>query len=98
MSVRQRSWDVIFLLLLILGAFLILIPLIWALLSSFKSTTNVFTFSFPKEWHFENYPFAFKSGNWIRYFANSAIMASAIAVFQTSLGAMAGFRILQPGS
>ena len=93
MRVRNKGWDAFFFLLVTLGALLVLIPLFWALLGSFKSTSNVFTFALPEEWRFENYAIAFEHGTWLRYFANSGIMAGGIAVSQTFFGAMAGFSL-----
>jgi len=93
MSVRRRSWDLFFFLLVVAGAVLVLIPLIWALLGSLKSSSNVFSFTFPQEWKFENYLIAFQHGTWLRYFANSGVMAGGIAISQTLLGAMAGFSL-----
>lgn len=93
MAVRSKGWELFFFVLVTLGAVIVLIPLLWALIGSFKTTSNVFTLSLPEQWNFGNYVTAFNEGNWVRYFLNSGIMAGGIAVSQTLLGAMAGFSL-----
>lgn len=91
MRVRDRMFDATLFFLVVLGAFVVLIPLVWAFFGSFKSTSEVFKFTLPTVWHVENYVTALQSGNWPRYFANSAIMAGGIAISQTLFGSMAGY-------
>jgi len=90
---RKQIVDSLVTLVLLVGAVFMLFPLLWAVLASLKSTTKVFDFGLPEEWLFSNYSDALAAGNWLRYFANSAIMAGGIAVSQTFLGAMAGYSL-----
>jgi len=90
---RDRIVNALIVFVLIIGAVFMLFPLFWAFVASFKSTTKVFDFGLPKKWLFSNYVDALQAGNWLRYFANSTIMAGGIAVSQTFLGAMAGYSL-----
>lgn len=93
MQAKTRLFDIFFNLLVLLGALLVLIPLLWAFLGSFKPTRDVFQLSLPTQWLTENYITALRAGNWGRYFINSAIMAGGIAILQTFFGAMAGYSL-----
>lgn len=93
MITRAKIVHSLLTLILLIGAAFMLFPLFWAFLASLKSTTTVFDFGLPEKWLFSNYVDALRAGNWLRYFANSAIMAGGIAVSQTFLGAMAGYSL-----
>ena len=93
MITRAKIVHSLITLILLIGAAFMLFPLFWAFLASLKSTTTVFDFGLPEKWLFSNYVDALRAGNWLRYFANSAIMAGGIAVSQTFLGAMAGYSL-----
>jgi len=90
---KKRMQDKIAMIVLSLGAIILIIPLFWAFLSSFKTTLDVFEFGLPDKWHFSNYIEALSSGPWIRYFINSAIMAGSIALAQSFCGALAGYSL-----
>lgn len=67
----------------VLTVFFIIIvyPLIWMLLSSFKSTNEIFTniWGLPKAWLFQNYIVAWKSGI-ARFFLNSVYVTVATVI------------------
>jgi len=90
---KKRMQDKIAMIVLSLGAIILIMPLFWAFLSSFKTTLDVFEFGLPDKWHFSNYIEALSSGPWIRYFINSAIMAGSIALAQSFCGALAGYSL-----
>lgn len=51
-----------------------LYPLLWLLLYSFKTNSEIMSgqfFALPKKWMFENYSDAFTSGNYLKYIGNS---------------------------
>lgn len=51
-----------------------LYPLLWLLLYSFKTNSEIMSgqfFALPKEWMWENYSDAFTSGNYLKYIGNS---------------------------
>jgi N-acetylglucosamine transport system permease protein len=63
-----------YLILSLWAAFTIFV-ILWVIISSFKSNSEVFrdVFNFPKSWQFENYVKAWKSSNFGVYFKNSVI-------------------------
>jgi N-acetylglucosamine transport system permease protein len=66
---------------LIIISLLVLIPIFWAVLSSFKNSQEYLSspWGFPKEWHFENYINAINKANMGLYFLNS-IFVTAISL------------------
>ena len=61
--------------LLIIGAAIMIIPLLWMLLTSLKSVTeatsvNPFVY-FPTKWHFENYSAVMASYNFVQLYFNT---------------------------
>ncbi|MFP3122008.1 carbohydrate ABC transporter permease [Ectobacillus funiculus] len=78
---------------MMLIAYLVVIayPLLWMVMSSFKTTDDIFTHSWalPKQWLFENYTAAWNQGI-SSYFLNSVIVTALtcmITVLVSSLGA-----------
>jgi N-acetylglucosamine transport system permease protein len=69
------------------------VPLLWAVLTSFKSDREIFTspWSLPTEWHFDNFVRAWTTANIGRYFINSAIVVCAAVVLVMLLGAMVAY-------
>jgi N-acetylglucosamine transport system permease protein len=79
--------------LLVVWALLCVVPLLWAVLTSFKSDREIFTnpWGLPTEWHFENFVRAWTSASIGRYFINSAIVVCAAVVLVMLLGAMVAY-------
>jgi len=80
--------------LLLVGWMLLgVVPLLWAVLTSFKSDREIFTspWSLPTEWHFDNFVRAWTTANIGRYFVNSAIVVCAAVVLVMLLGAMVAY-------
>jgi N-acetylglucosamine transport system permease protein len=79
----------------LLGVWMLLgvVPLLWAVLTSFKSDREIFTnpWSLPTEWHFDNFVRAWTTANIGRYFINSAIVVCAAVVLVMLLGAMVAY-------
>jgi len=69
------------------------VPLLWAVLTSFKSDREIFTnpWGLPTEWHFDNFVRAWTSASIGRYFINSAIVVCAAVVLVMLLGAMVAY-------
>lgn len=88
--------------LIALAAYFIVVvgPLAWIVLTSFKDKTSIYTFPvqyLPKPFTMDNYYEIFRIGNFARYFVNSvmvAIVGSALAMVFSILGgyALARFR------
>lgn len=78
---------------LILWMIIILVPLLWVLVSSFKTTKEIFAspFSLPAVWNFDNYVSAWTTAGIGTYFFNTVIVvASALAIVMI-LGAMCAY-------
>jgi N-acetylglucosamine transport system permease protein len=79
--------------LLVIWALVCVVPLLWAVLTAFKSDREIFTspWALPTEWHFENFVRAWTSASIGRYFINSAIVVSAAVLLVMLLGAMVSY-------
>src|SRR5690348_9659162 len=80
--------------LLLLAAAISLIPVIWTVLSSLKTNDTIFIV--PVQWlptslNWNNYPDAFSSAPFGRYFLNSTVVAVAVTFTTVFFGAMAGY-------
>ncbi len=87
---------------LALWALLVLIPLGWTLMSSFKTTGEIFAspFSLPAEWQFKNYVDAWNTAGIGMYFFNTVIVVGFALVIVMVLGAMCAYvlaRYVFPG-
>lgn len=86
-----------------LWALLVLIPLAWTLMSSFKNTSEIFAspFSLPAVWQFQNYVEAWETAGIGKYFFNTVIVVGFALVIVMVLGAMCAYvlaRYVFPGS
>ena len=79
--------------LLVVWAVLVTVPLLWAVLTAFKSDREIFTspWSLPTEWHFDNFVRAWTTANIGRYFINSTIVVCVAVVLVMLLGAMVAY-------
>jgi ABC-type sugar transport system, permease component len=82
---------------LILSLFFIIIilPLIWMVLSSLKSTNEIYSdlWGLPKEWLFRNYITAWNSGI-SKYFVNSFIVTAATCALNVALCGLYAFALV----
>lgn len=72
---------------LLMMTFIVLAPITWFVLSSFKDLTDLSARPpklFPSRWAFENYSEAFNAYNYTRYFFNS-VFVTTVATFLTLL-------------
>jgi N-acetylglucosamine transport system permease protein len=78
---------------LAIWAVLIIVPLLWTLLSSFKTTSEIFAspFGLPKAWNFDNYVSAWTTAGIGRYFVNTVIVVGCALVIVMILGAMCAY-------
>jgi N-acetylglucosamine transport system permease protein len=78
---------------LVVWALLSTVPLLWAVVTAFKSDREIFTDSFglPSEWLFENFVRAWTTANIGRYFINSAIVVCSAVLLVMLLGAMVAY-------
>nr|WP_245178730.1 carbohydrate ABC transporter permease [Streptomyces montanisoli] len=78
---------------LVIWAILVVMPLLWAVMTSFKDDKSIFTspWSFPSHLHFENWSRAWSQAHMSDYFLNTIIVV-AFSLFGTLLlGSMAAY-------
>lgn len=92
-SAGERATDVVTHGMLVVATVLFTVPLLWAVLTAFKSDREIFTspWSLPSEWHVENFVRAWTTANIGRYFVNSAIVVCSAVVLVMLLGAMVAY-------
>ncbi len=90
--VQQRLTQTIVLLGLVCFAVIILYPLFWMFISSFKSYQEIYSnvWAFPTEWKFDNYSLAWSKGI-SSYFINSVYVTALTIVLTVIIGSMAAF-------
>ena len=74
--------------------FVILAPVLWFVLSSFKDATDLGARPpkiLPSRWAFENYTEAFQMYNYMRYFMNSVIVTTVATVLTLLFNSMAAY-------
>ena len=79
---------------LLFMTFIILAPVLWFILSSFKDATDLGARPpkiLPTRWAFENYTEAFRMYNYKRYFMNSVIVTSVATVLTLIINSMAAY-------
>lgn len=78
---------------LILWSLLVILPLLWTLLSSFKSTQEILgsPLGLPSKLRFENYANAWTTAGIGRYFLNTVIVVGSALVLVMILGAMCAY-------
>lgn len=84
-------------------AVIVIVPLLWTLLSSFKTSSEIFAspFSLPKVWQFRNYVDAWQTAGIGSYFLNTVIVVGSALILVMVLGAMCAYvlaRFVFPGS
>ena len=79
---------------LIIGAFVMVFPFLWTLLSSFKNLGEIFRYPptfLPEEWVFSNYPRSFTAMPFARAYFNSIYIAVVVTAVQLLTASMAGY-------
>jgi raffinose/stachyose/melibiose transport system permease protein len=73
--------------------FSVLYPMFLMVISSFKSTREIFRspFTLPENWQFENYITAWNQGNFSTYFGNSVFVTVTSVVLVLLLGSLAAY-------
>ncbi|WP_262850100.1 carbohydrate ABC transporter permease [Mumia quercus] len=76
-----------------LWAALVIVPLLWTLLSSFKTSSEIFSspFTLPASWSFDNYVSAWTSEGIGRYFVNTVLVVGTALVLVMLLGSMCAY-------
>lgn len=88
---------------LALWSLVVILPMLWTLIGSFKTTPEIFAspFGLPAEWNFDNYVSAWVGNNFGGMFLNTVIVVGTALVLVMVLGAMCAYvlaRFSVPGS
>lgn len=78
---------------LVLWAFMVVMPLLWAVMTSFKTDRDIFSspWALPDRLHFENWSRAWTSANMSDYFLNTVIVVGFSLLGTMLLGSMAAY-------
>ena len=92
---KSISGKLIFLMLILLSV-IIIYPLLWILMSSFKDYMSIYqdVWGLPEVWHFDNYVRAWTRGI-SQYFVNSVIVTIATLIGVLFIASMLAFGITQ---
>ncbi|GAA4484966.1 carbohydrate ABC transporter permease [Microbacterium panaciterrae] len=88
---------------LAIWAVIVILPMLWTLLGSFKTTKEIFKspFGLPANWNFDNYVNAWVKNNFGPMFLNTVIVVGCALILVMLLGAMCAYvlaRFSIPGS
>ncbi|MDQ4212327.1 carbohydrate ABC transporter permease [Microbacterium capsulatum] len=88
---------------LVIWSIVVILPLLWTVLSSFKTTAEIFKspFGLPANWNFDNYVKAWVGNNFGPMFLNTVIVVGCALILVMLLGAMCAYvlaRFSIPGS
>ena len=94
-STSENIWLVIKYVSLIGFTILCIYPLVWLILSSFKTNAELYTntWGLPEQWSMTNYVNAVVKGGVFRYFGNSVIIAVSAVLVTVILATMASYAI-----
>jgi N-acetylglucosamine transport system permease protein len=89
--------------LLSIWSIIVIVPFLWVVLSSFKTTKEILAspFSLPAHWSFDNYAHAWTDAGIRQFFLNTVIVVGVALVLVMLLGAMCAYvlaRFTFPGS
>ncbi len=88
-----KSGDFVSLVVLLLGAFIVLLPLFVVFLTSFAPTIATAKDLSKNNWSLANYQAAWQQGKFLLAFANSTLVAIAVTAFQILTSALAGYAL-----
>ena len=87
---RYQSTVLIYAILLLVLSGMV-VPLVWTLLTSFKYNVDVTLGWIPPRWTTDNYTGVFRAFSFLRYYANSLVIATAVTVVQVATSALAAY-------
>ncbi|MBY8338931.1 carbohydrate ABC transporter permease [Streptomyces spinosirectus] len=78
---------------LILWAFMVVMPLLWAVMTSFKDDSSIFSspWALPDKLHFDNWARAWTDANMSDYFLNTILVVGGSLIGTLILGSMAAY-------
>ncbi|MBW4615667.1 MAG: carbohydrate ABC transporter permease [Desmonostoc vinosum HA7617-LM4] len=90
---NQKSSDFFSLVVLLLGALIVLLPLLVVFLTSFAPAGATPAILPQNQWSLANYHDAWQRGKFLLAFANSTLVAIAVTAFQMITSALAGYAL-----
>jgi N-acetylglucosamine transport system permease protein len=89
----ERAFGAVSHTVLVIWAVIVIAPLLWTLVTSFKTTREIFAspFALPKSFNFVNYVNAWTTAGIGSYFANTVIVVGSALVIVMVLGAMCAY-------
>ena len=87
---RYQSTVLIYAILLLVLSGMV-VPLVWTLLTSFKYNVDVTLGWIPPRWTTDNYTGVFRAFSFLRYYANSLVIATTVTVVQVATSALAAY-------
>ena len=88
---RQYQSTILIYAILLLVLSGMVVPLVWTLLTSFKYNVDVTLGWIPPRWTTDNYTGVFRAFSFLRYYANSLVIATAVTVVQVATSALAAY-------
>ena len=88
---RQYQSTVLIYAILLLVLSGMVVPLVWTLLTSFKYNVDVTLGWIPPRWTTDNYVGVFHAFSFLRYYANSLVIATAVTAVQVATSALAAY-------
>ncbi|MFJ4006258.1 carbohydrate ABC transporter permease [Streptomyces sp. NPDC090023] len=78
---------------LVLWAFMVVLPLLWAVMTSFKDDSSIFgsPWALPDKLHFDNFSRAWTQANMSDYFLNTVLVVGGSLIGTLVLGSMAAY-------
>lgn len=78
---------------LIFWVIIVIAPMLWTVMSSFKNSSEIFAspFSLPSHWNLDNYSYAWKTAGIGKYFLNTIIVVGCALLLVMLLGAMCSY-------
>jgi multiple sugar transport system permease protein len=93
---RPRTGRIVLYVVLSVGGFLMAVPFIWMMLTSFKTLNEIDTFSWlPRGFHWQNYVEAFNAAPFLTYFRNSLIVVVGQTIPVLFIATAAGYALAQ---
>ena len=94
MRATDRGLDATKYLVLVVGAVAMVTPLVWMVLASFKTLPEILAFPptfLPEQVDLDNYRAVFETADFVRYFLNSAVIATISVASVLVTSSMAGY-------
>ncbi len=92
-STGDRVFSIVAHTILTIWALMVVLPLLWTVVSSFKTSQEILAtpFSLPEVWHLDNFMRAWNTAGIGRYFVNTLIVVGGALVLVMLLGAMCSY-------